>query len=483
MLTSKVVLSLLSFCFFQSTALAQKTGYAIDLQIKSLANQKVYLAHYYGRGNTVYKTDSVSLNDKGAGKIAGKNSIVGGLYLILDTANGNFVEFVLNDGDQLKFRSKASDFRTDALVTGSQDNEDFNSYQQYLKNFDKEKITIEQKFNTAKNSEDSAAVQKEIYDHIKKLNKYRSTFYESHPESFVATMFGAIYEPEIPSETHYLEDGTVDSNYNYRYYKKHYWDRFPFHDERIAYSPVYHPKLERYMEKMVLPSPDSVSKEALWLLDTTDAAPELFKYTLWFENSFIWSTKIMGLQEAIIPIAEKYYQDPTNTFWLDSAGYEKMMKKIVVMRPSMLDNIGNNLKLENRQGETVMLHDISGDYLAVIFWEPDCGHCRKEVPKIDSIYKSAPDTYKEIQLVAIKGGGDSSVYDRFIAEKGLEEGWIHLNDDKRQSNFRYYYDVESYPTLIVLNPERRIIAKKFNFEDILNIIEIDKKKRKRKNEE
>ncbi len=151
------------------------------------------------------------------------------------------------------------------------------------------------------------------------------------------------------------------------------------------------------------------------------------------------------------------------------------MKKILVMRPSMIGNTGQNLLLKNREGKDVHLHDIPSDYLAMIFWAPDCGHCRKELPKIDSFYHEHKEDFEDIQLVAIKADGDSSLYDKFILEKNLEEGWLHLNDDDRRSNMRYYYDVETTPLIVLLNPERKIIAKKITFEDIFKIINRDKK--------
>ncbi len=454
------------------TSAVMGQGYQIDLKISSLAGQKVYLAHYYGRGTTVYKTDSTVLNKSGKGKLQKDSTILGGMYMILDTGKGNFVEFILNDGDKLKLSSEAADFRTDAIVTGTKDNEEFFAYQKYLKSFETEQKAIDAKLSKARTAADSAAVQDQIKTHLDKLNAYRTDYYNKNPKSFLGAIFGAIYEPEYRSDT------TKEAAYEM--YKAAYWDRFPFDDERIAYTPIYHGKIEKYFNKVVLPIADSVQKEALWLLDTTEGKKELFNYTLWYANSYIWSAKIMGLEEAILPIADKYYHDPENVFWLDSAKYEKMMQKIVLMQPSMLYNTGQNLKLEDRQGQTVMLHDIPGDYLALVFWEPDCGHCRKVVPRIDSMYKSDPEAYKDIQLVAIKTGGDSTVYDDFIKEKNLEEGWLHLNDDQRQSNLRYYYDVESTPLLVVLNPQRQIIAKKINFEDITKLIEIDKKNRNEK---
>ncbi len=474
------VLVFLGLILFPFILLAQKSGYHIDVNIKSMPNKKMYLAHYYGKGQTVYKTDSVKLNTKGIGSLHRDEDLVGGIYLLLDSSDGNFAEFILNNGDRLKLSSKSEDFRDGFEVKGSQENIDFKAYQDYLKNFERNQTMLEAQYAAAKTSQDSDAVIQKLRTKMDELNDYRMTYYEKNPNRFLSSIFGAMYEPTAPTEKHFYEDGTEDSTYAYRYFKAHYWDKFPFDDERIAYTPIYHPKIEKYMKKLVIPNPDSVSHEALWLLDTTSSAQELFNYTLWFENGFIWSSKIMGMDEAIIPIAEKYYGDPETVFWLDSAGYDKMMKKILVMQPSMIGNVSDNSRLKDRNGNIVMLHDIPSDYIAMIFWAPDCGHCRKEMPKIDSFYHAEQKSFEDIQLLAIKTQGDSTLYDQFIEENNLEDGWLHVNDDERIANLRYYFDVETTPMIVVLNRDRQIIAKKINFEDILNIVTLDQSKPNRK---
>lgn len=471
---------ILSLLLISSLASAQvKKGYEIQIKIKNAKDQPTYyLAHYYGRALTVYKTDSVKLNSNGVGTLKSNEKIIGGLYLLLKKDNSAFAEFILNPGDKLKFTADNEDFTDGFEISGSEDNKIFLEYKEYLKGFEQDRNKILARLAQAKTAADSAKVTDALKDNYKVLNEYREKVYNMYPKSFVSKMFGAMYEPETPSPSYkLLPDGSVDSAYGYYYVMKHYWDRFPFDDERVAYSPIYHDKIQRYFEKLVMPIADSVSQNALWLLDTTSSADELFRYTLWYVNSFIWTSKIMGVDAAIIPIAEKYYQDPKNVFWTDSAGYEKMMKKILLMKPSQIGSIGQNLELKDRKGNKQMLHDIPAEYLVMVFWAPDCGHCRKEMPKIDSFYRAQENDFNGIQLVGIKTEGDSSLYETFIEENHLTDHWILLDDDLRKSNMRYFYDVETTPMIIILDEKRKIIAKKINFDDILNIINFDKLKK------
>ena len=68
-----------------------------------------------------------------------------------------------------------------------------------------------------------------------------------------------------------------DSNFAYNYYKTHYWDHFNFKDDRIIHTPLYDAKIDEYMNKLVLPIPDSVIKEGDALLAKARGTKEVFK--------------------------------------------------------------------------------------------------------------------------------------------------------------------------------------------------------------
>ena len=63
---------------------------------------------------------------------------------------------------------------------------------------------------------------------------------------------------------------------------------------------------------------------------------------------------------------------------------------------------------------------------------------------------------------------------KFIKEHGLfNEGWTHAHDPKGGNQFRYMYNIESTPLILVLDPNKEIIAKRINIDDIKNLIEFD----------
>jgi protein-disulfide isomerase len=47
-----------------------------------------------------------------------------------------------------------------------------------------------------------------------------------------------------------------------------------------------------------------------------------------------------------------------------------------------------NLEMVDSAGKSIPLYNIESDYTVVVFWDPNCSHCKEVVPKVDSIYKA-----------------------------------------------------------------------------------------------
>ncbi|MBK7039732.1 MAG: hypothetical protein IPH46_04445 [Bacteroidetes bacterium] len=65
-LGNKVILSLIVFLSFQSLLMA-KDGYQINVKFNDAKDSSIFLCHYFGKGSTVFKDDSLKLNSKGEG--------------------------------------------------------------------------------------------------------------------------------------------------------------------------------------------------------------------------------------------------------------------------------------------------------------------------------------------------------------------------------------------------------------------------------
>jgi hypothetical protein len=86
-------------------------------------------------------------------------------------------------------------------------------------------------------------------------------------------------EPKIPSAKE-QPGGKYDSNFVYHFYKEHYWDGISFADDRLVRTPFFEPKLDKYLQDIVAPNPDSLIKETDNMLLEARTAPEMYRYLM-----------------------------------------------------------------------------------------------------------------------------------------------------------------------------------------------------------
>jgi len=294
----------------------------------------------------------------------------------------------------------------------------------------------------------------------------------------LSSIFNAIEEPEAPEGVHYKEDGkTVDSFYSFYYIKNHYWDKFDFKDNRLIIAPFYEKKLSTYFNTYVLPVPDTVIAEADILLAKTRNAKELFKYTLHWLASYTERNKLMGMDEVFVHLVEKYYMKG-DAYWLDSAGLAKYVDRAQKIAPNVLGNTAPELVLQDVWNlQDVSLQKFPAAYTLVVFWSPDCGHCQKEIPMIDSVY-NAELKQKGVRVFSVPTEGELSEIQKYIEKQGLKE-WTNVVDAHNNSKYKSLYDVYSTPKVFLLDDQKKIIGKLLDHSNISQVLKYNEEKKKK----
>lgn len=291
--------------FYQARA---ANGYDLKVKFTDVKDSVAYLAHYYAKPlPTIYKIDSARFDKNGVATFKNSKETLGGIYLILLTDKKTYFEFLLNDGDKMTITATAAKLPGGVKYENSPENERFSSYITFLKEFGQKQQSLMAQYAAAKTAPDSAKIHKESTTLSKELSDYRKNYVAKYPGTLMANIFLALEVPQVPKEKHLLLNGQIDTTFEYEYYKAHYWDKFNFKDDRLMNTPVYDAKLDEYVNRLVLPWPDSMKKEADMLLAKTRGQKELFKYTLHWLTQNARDSKVMGMDEVFVHLVEEYY--------------------------------------------------------------------------------------------------------------------------------------------------------------------------------
>ncbi|RLA92091.1 MAG: hypothetical protein DRG69_09320 [Deltaproteobacteria bacterium] len=103
-----------------------------------------------------------------------------------------------------------------------------------------------------------------------------------------------------------------------------------------------------------------------------------------------------------------------------------------------------------KEDTTIHLADYKGKVIVLDFWTTWCGPCRKEFPVLQKIYNKYKE--KDFILIAINSREDRKTVQEFITKKGYT---IPVALDTK-GKIGKLYEVEAYPTLILIDKEGKI---------------------------
>jgi thiol-disulfide isomerase/thioredoxin len=99
-----------------------------------------------------------------------------------------------------------------------------------------------------------------------------------------------------------------------------------------------------------------------------------------------------------------------------------------------------------------------------MFWEPNCGHCKRQMPILRDFYNAKREEL-DFEVFAVCRDHNIHTWKRYINENNMTN-WINVNG--KASNIKYddLWDVHSSPTIYVLDRKKRIVTKRVEVEQI-----------------
>ncbi|MBK9381551.1 MAG: DUF5106 domain-containing protein [Chitinophagaceae bacterium] len=463
-----------------SLAATAQTGYDIKVTFKPFKNQYIYLGHYFGKTYPII--DSAKLDNNSVAIFKGNKKLPGGIYLVGYPNKAGFFEILVDKQQQFSIKADTATLSKGAQFENSPDNVLFVNYQQYMSEKGKKIAALQQQLKTAAGKTDSTKITDELANEDKAVTTYREDIIKKNPAAMLSTLLVTMREPEL---TGALKNpaNKEDSVLAYNFYKSHYWDGVNFWDGRLAYTPFFEDKIDKYFSQLVVPNPDSVIKEIDWMLGYASINEEMNRFLLIkFVNRYL-NQKYMWEDAVFVHLFEKYFSQKTYS-WLNETGKKTITDRAYSLMANILGTPASDVELPDPNGTPVSLYALQAEFTIVAFWDPTCGHCKEVLPKLDSFYRAKwkADGLK-MYAVAKETDGTKKDWLNFISDNKLQE-WSHVYyskeaDKARTDNgipgYSQLYDVQSFPTLYLLDKEKRIIAKKLTYQQLDEIVQLKKK--------
>jgi len=330
-------------------------------------------------------------------------------------------------------------------------------------------------YNKATTKADSVKHESNYTMYNKELNGYRDSIIKNKPESMMAALLNAMKESPYISKAPVTHQDSVD---NYNYYKSHYWDGITFMDERIIRTPFFLPKLERYYREVMPQSADSIIKDIDYKLLLARNAPEMYKFMLnWLTDEYI-NPKYMGQDAVFVHLFNKYHSKGLSS-WLNEKQMETITRRAYMQMSNLIGEKAANLEMLDTAGRLAPLYNVKAPYTVVVFWDPTCGHCKEELPRIDSVYRASWKA-SNVKIYAVLAEDQKPEWLKYINEHHIAD-WVHVYQTKemgeaitasQKPGYKQLYDVISTPTLYLLDSEKRIIGKKLTWKQLHDLLQV-----------
>lgn len=440
---------------------AQNKGYHIKVTIENADDSLCYLAGYYGDKQIL--KDTAYPSSKGVYVLKGDTVLEKGIYILAGEKKNRYFEFVLNKDQHFTMETVKSDPVESMKIKGSEENDIFYDYMKFLASKQREMRKLQEKLKNTSKKKEKKELDRKIAEINENVIEYQHKVVELHKDKFISAFINASLNIEVPNPPKELNDDEK-KKYRYYYYKNHYWDNIDLSNSGLVRTPFFHQKLETYFEKVLVQSPDTIINAADKLIEETGENTETFKYIVWYVTSMSERSKIMGFDKIFVHMAEKYYVSG-KAFWASDALIKSFKDRAEILERLLIGAKAPDLVMVDTTYKKVSVYGTKADYLLVYFYDPDCGHCKKEMAKLKPFYKK----YKDhgVEVFAVFSASDVEAWKKYLKKNKLK--WINAINGYN-IDYHELYDIISTPTIYLLDKDKRIIAKRLSAEQVIRIV-------------
>jgi len=460
-------LSVFVFLFIGNSLVAQD-GHKIEFTIEGFQSKQAYFAVHYD-GNQYIK-DTMDVSPSGTFTKQGDDKLPGGTYMVILPPDNSYFEVLVGSDKEQHFsmNTNISNAIGGMTIKNSKENELLYGYLHFLSGQRKKGEAIQKEAETATGAK-KEKINKQLDAIDMEVKAYQENLMTKNKGTLVATIVKSSQEPDVPPAP--KEATEQERNlHNYTYYKAQFWDNINFQDDRLIRTQLLQPRLERYLDKMTVQNPDSLTKEVDMLVAKAEGTEEMQKYLLIYAVNKYAQSKVVGMDAVYVHIVDNYYAKGKAP-WTDEDQLKKMLKTSKELRPLLIGKKAPNIYISTMEGKKVQLYDIKSAYTVLYIWDPDCGHCKKAAPdmvKFVEDYKSkgvtmfsicAKDKNKEKCMASIE-------------EKNLG-GWLNtMATDNTELYYRLHYAIKSTPVTYILDKDKMIVSKRIGAKQLPEVMDL-----------
>ena len=283
--------------------------------------------------------------------------------------------------------------------------------------------------------------------------------------SFEDAAKGTIASHFIKANKPYIPEGFEDIKTYINNLKIHFFDNVDFNNEVLQSSNFLIERILNYVFGMYSETEDDTTnyiKNIDAVFFAMKDAKALVKKTL---LEVLWQQMV----DANFEDVANYISDSYLISIAKDLNDIELVDGLVLFKSLSIGNIAPDftLEIDDQNLKTKHLSNLNtAENYIIVFWSSTCSHCLKEIPQLHTYIKTLEKG--KIQVVAIgleyksnRWENESSKYPEFIHVLGL---------GKWENEIGNSYNITATPAYFVLNKDKKIIAKPYDFETLMKFL-------------
>jgi thiol-disulfide isomerase/thioredoxin len=453
-------------------SVSKDPGCFVEFQSDSYKNKSFYLASHFGKYQTLL--DSVNADSDGKLIFKNKKKYVSGIYMLLNNSKEIEFEFLMDDVQQFKIEPNIVT-PSKTKIYNSQQNIDFRDFTIFLESKRSQLELLQESIKTTENPKDKFEFQNKIKSVENEIENYKQNYRLSHSNT-LALLF-KLTQPIDDFSSLAKNQKLTTKKDSILYLKNNYFEGIDFKDSRLLRNPFLEQKLSNYFDVFVPNTVNSITEEIIKLLDDAiSTESETFKYmSLRFMDLYI-TPKQMGFDRIFLNLYDTYFKNQTYE-WLPLAQKELFDSKARLLENNQIGSKAKELFMNSIDNKRRYLYDLSAEYIVLVFWDPTCGHCQTEIPRINRLHKNE---WKNFNLLIYAVNINTEVkteWEKFISTHHLNS-WNHVspasevsgNYSQMDVDYQTLYNIEQTPVFYLLDKNKIIIGKDIDPQDYLKLM-------------
>lgn len=454
----------------------ESSGLEFKVKMIPLSYKKLFLGCNIGQQQFI--ADSASINQKGEAIFKNKPMLSRGIYVLLNDKFEKILNLILDTNQHFSLNIDLSNPQQPKFAfNNSPENNTVVEYNQLQKEYFTEFKTTKDLLINANEADDIVKYKLALDTIDKKIKVLRTNTIKNNPNSFFSKVLVAMYEPVIP-DTLKQQKNWNDTLRARQYIRDHFWDGVDFWDTRLVYTPFFMDKVKKYFIEVAGYKTNEITKDIDYMLSYASSSDLMTQMLL---NNFIQGslTHMYKWNDSVyVHLFEKYI-GPKNYNWISAEEREKLSEKAYYLMGKMIGSGAPDIELDNLDTLKSSLYNLKSRYTILAFWDPKCHHCRETLPQMDSMYKNFW-KQKGVKVFSVASQSDGTIQDwyDYINEHHLQD-WENVYSSSADEQARIQlgkrpitqmYDVWYFPSFFVLDSEKRFVAKKLNYQQMVDFL-------------